>query len=123
MPPSSIVASAAPQMSRVLLLPGFDEYLLGYGDRSAVVAPEHAGRIVPGGNGLFRPTIVVDGRVAGTWRRTSRAGEIVVTPRLFGPPDAGLLAGLSDAARGYGSFLGQGARVATVEPAGPGASG
>jgi hypothetical protein len=106
-----------------LLLPGFDEYLLGYGDRSAVLAPEHADQIVPGGNGLFRPTIVVDGQVVGTWRRMSRAGEIVVIPQLFGPADAGLLAGLSDAARGYGSFLGQDARVATPEPAVPGASG
>ena len=109
-------------MTRALLLPGFDEYLLGYRDRSAVLAPEHADRIVPGGNGLFRPTIVVDGQVVGTWRRTARAGEILVVPELFGLPDAELLAGLSDAAKAYGSFLGQDARLATTEPAGRGAS-
>ena len=110
--------------TRTLLLPGFDEYLLGYGDRSAVLAPEHADRIVPGGNGLFRPTIVVDGRVVGTWRRTTRAGEILVIPELFGPPDAELLPGLSDAARAYGSFLGRDADLATsgsatTPPTGP----
>jgi hypothetical protein len=115
-------AGALAPMPRVLLLPGFDEYLLGYADRSAVLAPEHADHIVPGGNGLFRPTIVVDGRVVGTWRGTARAEEIVVVPQLFGPPDAGLLAGLSDAAKAYGSFLGQDARVAAAELAGPGAS-
>ena len=114
--------AAPPPGTRALLLPGFDEYLLGYGDRSAVLAPGHADRIVPGGNGLFRPTIVVDGQVVGTWRRTSRAGEIVVIPRLFGPLDAELLAGLSDAAKAYGSFLGHDVRLATAEPAGPGAS-
>jgi hypothetical protein len=102
-----------PPETRVLLLPGFDEYLLGYGDRSAVLAPEHADRIVPGGNGLFRPTIVVDGRVVGTWRRTARAAEVLVVPELFDPADPVPLAGLSDAATALGSFLGLGARLAT----------
>ena len=107
---------------RVILLPGFDEYVLGYGDRSAVLAPDDADRIVPGGNGLFRPTIVVDGRVVGTWSRTARAGEILVVPRPFRPLGAELLAGLTDAAQALGSFLGQAARLATVEPEEPAAS-
>jgi len=51
-----------------LLLPGFDEFLLGYADRDAVLAPEHAERIVPGRNGVFRPTVVVGGQVVATWR-------------------------------------------------------
>ncbi|MPV37128.1 winged helix DNA-binding domain-containing protein [Georgenia subflava] len=54
----------------VLLLPGFDELILGYQDRSATLPAEHADRIVPGGNGMFRPTVVAGGRVVGTWRRT-----------------------------------------------------
>ena len=52
----------------VHLLPGFDELVLGYADRSMTVPAEHADRIVPGGNGVFRPTVVVDGVVRGTWR-------------------------------------------------------
>jgi hypothetical protein len=108
---------ASPPESRTLLLPGFDEYLLGYGDRSAVLAPEHADRIVPGGNGMFRPTIVVEGKVVGTWRRTARAGEILVVPQLFGPPDAESPAGLSGAAGAYGAFLGRDARLSANEPA------
>ncbi|MGH8890828.1 MAG: winged helix DNA-binding domain-containing protein [Acidothermaceae bacterium] len=52
----------------VFLLPGFDEFVLGYGDRNAIVAPEFAARIVPGGNGMFKPTVVSDGRVVGTWK-------------------------------------------------------
>jgi hypothetical protein len=58
--------------ARVHLLPGFDEYLLGYGDRTAALAPEHIDAIVPGGNGMFKPTIVVEGEVVGTWKRTAR---------------------------------------------------
>lgn len=51
------------------LLPGFDEFLLGYADRSHVLAPEHAGRVAPGGNGVFRGTVVVGGTVVGAFTR------------------------------------------------------
>jgi hypothetical protein len=54
-----------------LLLPGFDEFLLRYRDRSAALDPEHRDRIVPGGNGAFKPTVVADGRVLGTWSRAA----------------------------------------------------
>ncbi len=47
-------------------LPGFDEYLLGYQDRSAVLDAAYAEKICPGGNGMFASTIIIDGRVAGT---------------------------------------------------------
>lgn len=65
-----------------LLLPGFDEYLLGYTDRSAVLAREFAQRVVPGGNGMFIPTVVADGEVVGTWKRvgTGRSRRILATP-------------------------------------------
>jgi len=49
----------------VLLLPGFDEFLLGSRDRSAQLDPAYADRIVPGGNGMVRPTIVSAGSVVG----------------------------------------------------------
>ncbi|MEJ5945451.1 winged helix DNA-binding domain-containing protein [Pseudokineococcus basanitobsidens] len=57
---------------RVLLLPGFDELVLGYADRSASLPVEHASRVVPGSNGIFLATVVDDGRIVGTWRRTGR---------------------------------------------------
>lgn len=52
----------------VHLLPGFDELVLGYADRSMTLPAVHADRVVPGGNGVFRPTVVDDGVVVGTWR-------------------------------------------------------
>ncbi|WP_026819685.1 winged helix DNA-binding domain-containing protein [Arthrobacter castelli] len=50
-------------------LPGFDEYLIGYQDRVHTLAPEHVPRVIPGKNGIFKPTMVSDARVTGTWRR------------------------------------------------------
>jgi Winged helix DNA-binding domain len=73
----------------LFLLPGFDEFVLGYGDRSAVLDPAFADRIVPGGNGMFRPTVVRDGRIAGTWRRigTGAKRRIAAEPFTDFPDD------------------------------------
>jgi len=61
------------------LLAGFDEYILGYTDRSAVLAPEHFNLIVPGGNGMFRRTTMSGGVTDGTWSTDSR-GAVVLEP-------------------------------------------
>jgi hypothetical protein len=66
-------AEPAPPGAR--LLPAFDTYLLGYADRADVVAPQHAGRVFPGG-GWIHPVVLVDGRAAGTWKIAR--GEILV---------------------------------------------
>ena len=67
----------------LFLLPGFDEFVLGYGDRSAVLDAEFADRIVPGGNGMFRPTVVHDGRIVGTWGGTGRGAARTVSAVPF----------------------------------------
>jgi hypothetical protein len=66
----------------VFLLPGFDEFVLGYGDRAAILEPAFAQLIVPGANGVFRPTVVSDGRVVGTWAHAGRGSKrvLVTTP-------------------------------------------
>jgi hypothetical protein len=51
-------------------LPGFDEYMLGYKDRSLMLDPAHFDAVVPGGNGIFQATIVRAGRVVAVWKRT-----------------------------------------------------
>jgi hypothetical protein len=53
----------------VTLVPAFDEWVLGYADRSLVATPAALAALVPGGNGVFRPAVLVDGVVVGTWRR------------------------------------------------------
>lgn len=68
----------------LVALPGFDEYLLGYKDRSLMVAAEHKQAIIPGGNGVFQPTIVRGGRVIATWQRppASKRGLVQVQPLI-----------------------------------------
>jgi hypothetical protein len=62
-------APPAGRPAGALLLPAFDEYLVGYRDRTAALAPEHVRRVNDGG-GMLSPCVVVAGRVLGVWRRT-----------------------------------------------------
>jgi hypothetical protein len=77
------LAAAREEADGVLLLPGFDEFVLGYGDRTAVVPAEFAQRIVPGGNGMFRATVVHAGQVVGTWKWTGRGAKRTVEAEPF----------------------------------------
>jgi hypothetical protein len=104
-------ADAVPDDIGVLLLPGFDEYILGYRDRSAVLAPEHADAIVPGGNGMFRSTIVADGEVVGTWGRRVGAKAVVLEPAPFGVMPSSAIEALAAQAERYARFIGRPVRV------------
>jgi hypothetical protein len=53
---ASLLDEGVPGQRSVLLLPGFDEFVLGYTDRSLVLKPEYFNKIVPGGNGVFKKT-------------------------------------------------------------------
>jgi hypothetical protein len=106
-----------PAGARVHLLPGFDEYLLGYADRSAALAPEHSAAVIPGGNGMFKPTVVADGEVVGTWRRTVTRGAVLVEPLLWSPQRGAVQDGLVEAVGAYGAYLGRPARLLRRQPA------
>ncbi|MDR0509749.1 MAG: winged helix DNA-binding domain-containing protein [Rikenellaceae bacterium] len=65
-----------------LLLPAFDEYIVAYRDRSAVLTAERHTRAVSS-NGIFRPVIVERGRVVGLWRRVVKGKRVVAVPEFF----------------------------------------
>ena len=96
----------APPASGINLLPGFDEYLLGYSDRSAALAQEHESLVFPGKNGMFLPTIVVDGAVAGTWKRPSTARKVAFDFRPFTSLTGRAKASVHTAANEYAKFVG-----------------
>ena len=64
--PSS-VSSAAPAKHSAHLLPAFDEYTVAYKDRQLVLNGHNK---ITAWN-LLGPIIIVDGRVAGTWKRST----------------------------------------------------
>jgi hypothetical protein len=108
---AALLDGGVPGQRSVFALPGFDEFLLGYTDRSPVLRPEHAQKIVPGGNGMFRKTLVAGGEVVGTWARSGTARTAGVVPEPFdavnGLRPAAQRSFELQAAR-YLKFLGQG---------------
>jgi len=98
-------APALPNSRTAYLLPGFDEFLLGYTDRSATLDAQHRTKVLLIANGRFLGTIVIDGRVAGTWKRDLKKKEVVVTTTAFRALKAGERRLVEAAADNYGRFL------------------
>jgi len=101
-------AKAAPARTGrpvVRLLARFDEYLLGWRGRDLILDPRFAARIHAGG-GWIHPAVVVDGRVAGTWRSRRAGDRLELTVEPFGRLPAGTHPGLEAEAADLGRFLG-----------------
>jgi Winged helix DNA-binding domain len=99
----SVRSEASPTLH---LLPGFDEYLLGYEDRSVVLDAKHTSKVLLSNNGRFLPMLVIDGRVAGTWVRMIKRKSVTITAdpfRSLRNQEAGMLVA---AAERYSQFLG-----------------
>src|SRR5207249_5426592 len=90
------------------LLPNFDEYVVAYRDRAAVLHPDH-----PFDPALFSfgsilsNVVTVAGRVRGAWRRTLERQVGRVEVRLIDRLDPGEAAAVEEAGRRLGRFLGR----------------
>jgi hypothetical protein len=89
-----------------VLLPPFDELVVGYGELGALLDGSRRGAIHPTRNGMVSATLLVDGRIAGTWRRTLGRGGVTVELLPFAPLSARRRRALAAAARRYARFLG-----------------
>jgi hypothetical protein len=98
-------ASPAPASPTAWLLPPFDEYTVAYKDRSAVHDPGRGGLM--SSTGIFYPAIVLDGRVAGTWKRVFKKESVVITLSPFAPLKKKERQTIAVAAEQYGAFLGR----------------
>jgi len=64
------------------LLPAFDEYVIAYRNRSALLADKHSRQVIST-NGIFYPVIVHCGEVIGTWRRTLKKDQVMFELKPF----------------------------------------
>lgn len=60
-------AALEKETMRELLLPGFDELVLGYRDRLYLMDEDRHRALVPGNNGVFRKSALRRGELVGTW--------------------------------------------------------
>lgn len=65
----------------MLVLPGFDEYLLGFKNRSLMLDDTDLDAVVPGRNGVFQATVVRAGRVVATWKKAAKRSRTLVEAR------------------------------------------
>jgi hypothetical protein len=87
---------------QALLLPPFDEFLVAYRDRSAAVGDRSARSVAS----LLSPTIVIGGRVVGTWGRSVGDGAVDIRAVPFAALRPAEVRALRSAAGRYGAFLG-----------------
>ena len=97
-PPAQHLSQAA------YLLPNFDEYTVGYTDRSAIFDALYTNKLDPR-NGLLTNTMVLDGQVIGTWKRTFKKNTIVIEANPFISLGDTETRAFAAAASRYGEFL------------------
>jgi hypothetical protein len=102
----AIPRRTAREKSAVHLLPAFDEYFIGYQNRDLTIDPEDFDKVVPGGNGVFAPVLVSQGRVIGTWKRSQTTKRVTVEPRPFTGLSASQRTRIEQGAASYGRFVG-----------------
>lgn len=93
------VPSGRKEMS--FLMPDYDEYGIAYKDRSALNNPKI--KVV---KTVFDRVIIIDGTIAGTWRRTLQKDNVLLEIQLFEPytaSDKTIVAAIDK----YGKFLGK----------------
>ena len=88
-----------------LLLPAFDEYFIGYKDRSTVIDMQHAKKVMTV-NGIFNPIMVRNGQVIGAWKRTLKKDTVSIITGPFKPLTKAGLKAFERAAQQYADFLG-----------------
>jgi hypothetical protein len=108
--PGELVLRTPPPLESVpgahFLLPNYDEYLIAYKHRGAVIDPQRSRNLGVFTSLEYPHHIVVDGRVAGSWRRTLGPKSASVTTKFYGRPPAAARAAIAAQAARYGDTLG-----------------
>jgi winged helix DNA-binding protein len=91
--------------SSVQLLPPFDEFVVGYKDRGAILDPAMAKRINVGG-GMIPSVVIASGRVVGSWKRALRGNSVELATSLFRTLTRSEQRAFEEEAERYGRFLG-----------------
>ncbi|PWB28415.1 winged helix DNA-binding domain-containing protein [Flavobacterium sp. HTF] len=66
----------------VHFLPAFDEILISYKTREVSILTEHQSNAFTN-NGIFKPIILENGKVIGTWKRTVKKDQIKIETQFF----------------------------------------
>jgi hypothetical protein len=98
------VNGVAAKSNAAYLLPNYDEYIVSYKDRSAVINEKDINAADPRGT-IFNHTIVINGKVAGIWKREFKKDMLVVNVIPFKPFSKVNAKAVAMAAKRYAKFL------------------
>jgi hypothetical protein len=87
------------------LLPNYDEYFIGFKDRSAFSARLTASGIEERTSALSGHILTINGQIVGGWRRTLAGRKVVIEPRLLLSLSEAERRAVGVAARKFGHFL------------------
>jgi hypothetical protein len=104
--------AATPASPVVHLLQGYDEYIVGYSQSKSLL--NLAGRALLQDRPMFNGVAILDGQVAGHWKRTLNRDTVAFAVALYEPFDDAQAKALQAAADRHGEFLGLTATVATT---------
>ena len=100
-PNTKIVKAKSPE---ALLLSIYDEYTIAYKDRSMLAGERYIEKLLSMGNALTS-VLILEGAIAGTWRRVVKKGRVEIMTNVFRPLRKGELEAVNAAATRYGEFL------------------
>ncbi|WP_202552334.1 winged helix DNA-binding domain-containing protein [Ginsengibacter hankyongi] len=90
--------------SSVYLLPAFDEFIISYKDRTAVLPQEHQAKAFTS-NGIFHPAIVMNGKAIGLWKRNIQKDKVILEAEFFKKASKTLMASIEKKFNRFAKFL------------------
>ncbi len=87
------------------LLPNYDEYFIGFKDRSALSGRVAASKVEVPAEAFLAHVVVVDGELVGGWKRIARGGTVTVELRLVVDVPRRAMGRIDEQIRRFARFL------------------
>jgi len=108
-------ASFREKSPKAYLLPNYDEYFIGFKDRSAIGEVARRSNLPENSPSLLAHIIILDGQVVGGWKRTLKKNVVIIELNLITDLTRAENRAIADAANRYGKFLGLQVELAEVD--------
>lgn len=92
-----------PEKDVIHLLPAFDELFVSYKDRKEILDYEHQKKVIVS-NGVFKPTVFLNGKIIGIWNRVVKTKGIISEITCFKNPSKKVHSLMEKASKEYGVF-------------------
>jgi len=98
-------ASFREKSPKAYLLPNYDEYFIGFKDRSAIGEVARRSNLPENSPALIAHIIILDSQIVGGWKRTLKKDVVVIELNLITDLTKVQKRAIADAANRYGKFL------------------